>query len=1161
MRSRLPHCLLVLLSIWILAPLASAAPHDPHEHGVAAAARTLQVEPTDDPATEDEAQANGDDEKEKDDDGWDVDDPPESLGPTHEVSLDVDQGTWISLDVSPDATEIVFDLLGDLYVIPIEGGDARSLTSGMAWDMQPRYSPDGASIAFTSDRGGGDNLWLIDRDGSHPRQVTEEDFRLLNSPAWTPDGRFVAARKHFTSRRSLGAGEIWLYHTSGGSGLQMVEKPNDQKDLGEPAFSPDGRYLYYSQDTTPGPIFEYNKDPNTAIYTIQRLDRETGRTEAFVSGPGGAVRPTPSPDGRYLAFVRRVRTESVLYLKDLESMEEWPLYRELDRDMQETWAVHGVYPTMAWTPDSESLVVWAGGKIRRVPVGRLTVDTGEVLEIPFRVRDTRTVVDALRVPVEVHPERFETRMLRWVEVAPAGDRVVFEALGRIWLRDLPDGEPRRLTSQDDYMEAYPSFSRDGRSVVYVTWDDAELGTVRVASVSGRPGPTGRTVTTRPGHYVEPVFSPDGEWIVYRRTSGGYLRTPAWSQEEGIYKVPASGGGTAVRLTADGVDPHFGAASDHVYLTRFVDDGKRALVSLGLDGPGPDGDRERQLLVSENATEYQVSPDGEWVAFREYFAAYVAPFVTTGKSQEIGPKATSLPVRRVSEDAGEYLHWSGDSTRLHWALGPDLSSLELAEALDILRQPDAGNEVEDDEDSGEANGEEDGEEDEEPELPIETVHIGFEVASDVPQGTVALVGGRVITLAGGSADPAQAVIEDATVVVEGHRIRAVGPRAEVEVPAGAHVIDATGKTVIPGLVDVHWHGAQGTDEIVPEQNWVDYATLAFGVTTLHDPSNDTSTIFAAAEQARAGEITAPRIFSTGTILYGAKGSFKAVIDSFEDARFHVQKLAAVGAISVKSYNQPRRDQRQQVLAAARELGVLVVPEGGSLFEHNMTMVVDGHTGIEHSIPVAAIYDDVRQLWGGTPQVGYTPTLVVGYGGLWGENYWYAKTRVWENERLLTFVPREVIDARSRRRTLAPDEEWGHFHNARVAAELADEGVLVQLGAHGQREGLGAHWELWMFEQGGMTELEALRAATWNGAVYLGMENDIGSIEEGKLADLVVLTENPLDDIRNSESVETVVLNGRVYDAATLDQIYPERVEREPFYWQREPGAFSKMRTAP
>jgi hypothetical protein len=261
------------------------------------------------------------------------------------------------------------------------------------------------------------------------------------------------------------------------------------------------------------------------------------------------------------------------------------------------------------------------------------------------------------------------------------------------------------------------------------------------------------------------------------------------------------------------------------------------------------------------------------------------------------------------------------------------------------------------------------------------------------------------------------------------------------------------------------------------------------------------------------------------------------------------MKAVGAISVKSYNQPRRDQRQQVIQAARELGMMVVPEGGSLLQHNLTMVADGHTGIEHSIPAGAVYDDVLQFWGATP-VGYTPTLVVGYGGLWGENYWYATTDVWEDERLLAFVPREEVDARSRRRMTAPEEEWGHFANARTAAALHEAGVPVQVGAHGQREGLAAHWEIWMLEQGGMTPHEALRAATLDGAAYLGMDGDLGSIEVGKLADVMVLDGNPLVDVRESREVEQVMLNGRLYDAGTLHQVAPEEVERGVFWWERD-----------
>jgi hypothetical protein len=260
------------------------------------------------------------------------------------------------------------------------------------------------------------------------------------------------------------------------------------------------------------------------------------------------------------------------------------------------------------------------------------------------------------------------------------------------------------------------------------------------------------------------------------------------------------------------------------------------------------------------------------------------------------------------------------------------------------------------------------------------------------------------------------------------------------------------------------------------------------------------------------------------------------------------MKAIGAFSVKSYNQPRRDQRQQILAAARELGVMVVPEGGSLYQHNMTMVVDGHTGIEHSLPVAKIYDDVRQLWPAT-KVGYTPTLIVAYGGTFGENYWYEHTDVWADQRLANFVPRRILDARARRRVKMPDEEYNHIAIASAAKDLNDLGVSVQLGAHGQREGLGAHWELWMFAQGGMTPMQALRAGTLNGAEYLGMEKDLGSLEPGKLADLLVLDANPLENIRNSTSIKYTVANGVVFDAMTMNR--PGEAARAQF-WFQQPG---------
>jgi imidazolonepropionase-like amidohydrolase len=332
----------------------------------------------------------------------------------------------------------------------------------------------------------------------------------------------------------------------------------------------------------------------------------------------------------------------------------------------------------------------------------------------------------------------------------------------------------------------------------------------------------------------------------------------------------------------------------------------------------------------------------------------------------------------------------------------------------------------------------------------------------------------------------------------------------------------------------------------------YSNLSFGVTTIHDPSNDTNSIFAAAELQRAGTVLAPRIYSTGTNLYAANlAGETAKIDSYEDALFHVQRLKDVGALGVKSYQYPRREQRQQLIAAARALGMMVMPEGGAHFQANMSEIVDGHTGIEHALPLADAYDDVRQLWSQT-KVGYTPTLVVAYGGLAGEKYWYDRTNVWEDEKLLRFTPRFIVEPVAMRRLKAPDSQYNHFHVARLARELMARGVSVQVGAHGQREGLAAHWEIWMLEQGGFTPWQALRAATIDGARYIGLDADLGSIEPGKLADLVIIDANPLERLRDSVRVSRVMLNGRLYDARTMQQIAPDTRSRQPFFFELEGG---------
>lgn len=1027
---------------------------------------------------------------------WDVNNPP---GEKYFAEINVNQGTWMNVDVSPNGKTILFDLLGDLYTIPIDGGTAKPLTHSIAWEMQAKFSPDGKQIAYTSDQGGGDNIWVMDIDGTNQRQITKESFRLLNSPTWSPDGQYIAAKKHFTSQRSLGAGEIWLYHIGGGSGLQLNKRPNNQKDIGEPVFSTDGKRVYFSRDSTPGAVFEYSKDSNRTIYEIFSIDRHKGDIRKEVSGMGGAVRPTPSPDGKYLAFVKRIRNQSSLFLKDLTTGNETPVYQKLERDMQETWAIHGVYPTIAWTPDSEHLIFWAGGKIHK-----LDRITQVATEIPFSVKTKKEMRKAVRFEVDPGPQEFNTKMLRWVQVSPNGKQVVFQALGQLYTRNLPNGKAKLLTKAKDEFAFYPAYSSDSQWVTYTTWSDKKQGAVKKIKAKGG---SVRQLTEQPGKYIAPKFSPDGKQVIYNKVTHGRLLPPSYDINPGVYVVSAKGGESKL-VTTNGSSPTFSADGQRIYLTRFADR-KTNLVSVNLDGLDA-----VTHASSQWATEYSLSPDNQFLSFRERYQLYVIPFTYAAKTISLSPKAKNLPLLKVSNEGGNYVSWSKDSQSIRWSLGAELNQLTLPSVKDWNnKQP----------------------------LSAKVSDIGFAVKSDIPKGNTLLTGAKIVTMQG------DLVLEQGDLLIEDNKIVAVGEVGSLDVPTNALTISLNGKTIIPGIVDVHWHGSQGSNQLTPQQNWMSLASLAFGVTTIHDPSNNTAEIFSSAELARKGATVAPRIFSTGRILYGAETYITAEINNLEDATNHLKRLKQQGAFSVKSYNQPRRDQRQQVLEAARQTQMMVVPEGGSTFQHNLTMIVDGHTGIEHSIPMAAIYDDVKQLWSQS-KTGYTPTLVVAFGGIWGENYWYQQSDVWKHPLLSQFVPKDILYPRAIRRDMAPDDDYNHFNNARVSAELQDIGVGVQVGAHGQREGLGSHWEMWMFAQGGMTPLEVIRAATLDGAKYIGMDKYIGSIEAGKLADLAILDSDPTQDIYASDQVSMVMINGRLYDSKTMNEIGHHPKQRIKLFFQ-------------
>lgn len=1022
--------------------------------------------------------------------------------PVATVPINVREASWVDLDVSPDGKTIVFSVLGDIYLMPIEGGAPQRVSKGAAWDMQPRYSPDGSKIALVSDRGGADNIWIMDSSGRNQRQVSKEAFRTVNEPFWSSDGRFVGARKHFTTSRSLGTGEIWLYNIDGGEGLALVERPSaqHQKELGEPAFSPNGRHLYYSRDASSGSTFEYAQDSGVGAFQIERRDLLTGETTTIASGYGGAARPEPSPDGRYLGYVARERGGSVLKVLDLANGIDTTV-ADLDRDMQENWAIAGVYPNFSWTPDGAELVYWAGGKINRV-----AKTGGAVKNIPFHISDERQVRKATRPAVPVAPDSFSTRMVRYPAATSFSNRVLFERLGRIYIRD-DKGET--ALSQTGARQIYPALSPDGSLAAYVAWSDQNLGNLVVKDIVNG---TERVIATS-GHFAHPRFSPDGSTLVFEKRASDRLTDPRNSLDTGIYLTDLQSGSSR-KLSSVGRKPHFSRQKDRIFMVEN-EKGETALVSRDLLGAN-------RVVHAKGAmvSDVEMDPKGEWVMFEENYRAYLVAVPPGGGSIQLSADMTAINAHPATNQWSSFPTFASGGDSLVWLQASKLHRLprtafgkNVAQAMELAA----------------------------------TIDLATTVDRKPSQARIALVGGKAITMS--SIDGG--VINDAVILIDGERIARVGARNDTAIPDGYRIIDVAGQTIVPGYIDAHAHGPIGESGLIPEQNWALIQAMALGVTTLHDPASDSHEIFAAAELQKNGDLLSPRIFSSGNTVYGAKaaGAY-ARIDKLDDALVHVRRLKAEGALSIKNYNQPRREQRQQILEAARQENILVVAEGGAQYALGMTHVVDGNATLEHNIPIETFYDDVLQLFEGS-DVNNTPTLVVTFGGLAGDPYWRQATNIMEQPLLRAHTPPAILRAEGARRLKAPDDLFVDDEAAREAAKLAKRGVLISSGGHGQQAGISFHWDMWSMVRGGMTELEALATGTINPAKALGLAKDIGSIEAGKLADIVMLARDPLADISATQDVTSVMQGGRLYDAKSMNEIAPLERARNPYWWETQP----------
>jgi imidazolonepropionase-like amidohydrolase len=1025
-------------------------------------------------------------------------------------------------------------------------------------------------VAFVSDRDGGWNLWTISLDKRDTAQITRGKTNTYESPEWTPDGKYLIAER---------GTKLWIYHVDGGSGQQLIPAGTGGAGRGAApaagqdvlrqmgaAFGPDARYVWFEQRRG---SWIYNTPMSD--YQLVMYDRETGSVTTKESRWGSAFRPTFSPDGRWLVYGTRHINQTWLRIRDQHTGDDRWLIGPVQRDDLESRASLDVLPGMSFTPDSRSLLTTWGGRIWKV-----SVPDGAATEIKFEADVVQALGPSVHHDYPVSDSAtFVAKQIRDAVPSPDGRRLAFVALDHLYVADYPGGAPKRLTSSNDG-EFQPAWSPDGQWIAYTTFPNKAGGNLFRVRADGSAPP--QQLTSELGFWQRPVYSPSGSRIVALKGPARLFTdlTPGGGGGGGgdndVVWIPATGGRATKIADSDGLSlPHF-IRNDTTRIYAYG--GARGLVSMRWDGtdvkthlrvaraaaPGGDGGGGGR---GGGASWVQISPNGDQALAQAGNDVYLVSMPWVGSEPPtvtVGETIGNFPMKKLSDIGAQFPAWRADGAAVHWSIGNAHVVYDVARARafdDSVRR--ARGAAAADSAGGTGGGGRGGRGGTPPApmfQPAET-RIRVSAPRDIPTGAVVLRGARIVTMKGSE------VIENGEVMIQNNRIVGVGRRGAVRAPAGARVIDVSGKTIVPGFVDTHGH-LRVAGGIHRQDVWSYVANLAYGVTTTRDPQTGTTDVLSYEDQVLAGNILGPRIYSTGPGLFGAGNASGENIRDLNHARTVLKRYSEYyDTKTMKEYVTGNREQRQWIIQAANELKLMPTTEGSLDIKMNITEMIDGYSGHEHTIPTFPLQPDLIRLLKESG-MAYTPTIVVAYGAPWAENYWYERMDLLNDAKLRHVTPWNDLEGKILRRGGSPGAvttgaSAGWFHDSQYATDqigadirnLVAAGGRAGVGSHGQLQGLGYHWELWNIAMGGMTPLDALRVATTIGADALGLAKELGSLEAGKLADLVVLDRNPLTDIRNTNSIRYVMKNGRLYDGNTLDEVYPRQKKAGPFPWNEDP----------